>query len=339
ELQESWNWTPDTLSLYKGDIKTEIAFIYGKDEAGLMKMIIDANNNHDFSDDSIFSPLEIDLASDINEDFTFNDPANKIEITCERLLNNQIVREKAPLVIFRAKPYDIFMCTFPQYAVTHLDRNEIAVSFNNFTSLDGEKVEIILMNDNLHNGGKVSSGDPIGKNEFLVVGDELYKNLGIDKNKNVLVLEKIDLPKEQIESTQSGFRTIAFEGRDFKTGKKIALNDFRGKYLLIDFWAVWCGPCLDEFPFLKTLYDSLDKSKVDFIGIVGDSSSDHLTQMIDKYNISWPQILSDETNGIIQSYHISGYPTTYIVDPQGVIIAKNMRGQELEDKLKELLRE
>jgi peroxiredoxin len=339
ELQESWNWTPDTLSLHKGAIRNKIAFIYGKNQAGEMKMMIDANNNHDFSDDAVFSPPEIDLESDFNKDSLLNDPDHKIEITCERLLNNQVVRETAPLVIFRVKPYDIFMCTFPQHAVTHLEGNEIAVSFNDFTNLDAENISIISMNDHRHNGENVSPGDPISKNEFLTVDNELYKNLGIDKNKNVLILEKIPLPKEQIESTQSGFRAIAFEGHEFTTGEKITLNDFRGKYLLIDFWAVWCGPCLNEFPFLKTLYDDLDRSKVEFIGIVGDSPSDHLAHVIDKHRISWPQILSDETNGITRSYHISGYPTTFLIDPQGVIIAKNIRGQELEDRLKELLRE
>ncbi|MBN1820940.1 MAG: TlpA family protein disulfide reductase, partial [Prolixibacteraceae bacterium] len=105
-----------------------------------------------------------------------------------------------------------------------------------------------------------------------------------------------------------------------------------------DFWAVWCGPCIGELPQLKTMYDSLDKSKIEFLGVVGESPSDDLNNLIDNYSITWPQILSDDKNDIIKKYGIQGYPTSLLINPEGIIIAKNLRGKQLENKIKELIK-
>ncbi len=339
ELQNAWKWEPDSFSLHKDFIKNQIAFVYGKEESGAMKMIIDTNNNHDFSDDAIFSPVEVDLNSDMDNDSLFEN-MEKIRITYERLSNSKVIREKAPLVIFYAKPYNIFMTTFPQYAIAELNNNEIAVCFESFTNTISDKASIVIIDDSLKNGKKAKHEDKIGRNEFLIIENDIYKNMGFSKNKNALILEKIDLPKEKIKSTQIGFSAIPFEGKGFNTEEIFSLKDFQGKYLFVDFWAVWCGPCISEIPFLKTLYDSLDKSKIEFIGIVGGNSpANTLEQMTEKYSINWPQILSDETNKIIQTYDVSGYPTSFIINPQGVIVAKNLRGEGLKNKIEELLQE
>jgi peroxiredoxin len=87
------------------------------------------------------------------------------------------------------------------------------------------------------------------------------------------------------------------------------------------------------------MYENLDKSKIDIIGIVAESPSDALEKMIDQYGITWTQILSDETNAIKQKYGIHSYPTTFLIDPEGIIIAKNLRGEALENKINELLAE
>lgn len=116
------------------------------------------------------------------------------------------------------------------------------------------------------------------------------------------------------------------------------MESLKGKYVLLDFWAVWCGPCIDEIPNLKKLYAAADKSQFEIIGIVGDSPSQSLEELIDKQGINWPQILSDETNEITKKYGINGYPTTFLLDKEGTIIAKNLRGTELEEKILSLIK-
>ena len=89
---------------------------------------------------------------------------------------------------------------------------------------------------------------------------------------------------------------------------------------------------------MKVLYDKLDKSKIEILGIVGElRSSDALEKMIDKYSITWPQIVSDETNKITNKYRIYGYPTTLLINPEGIIVAKNLKVKDLETKLNELM--
>jgi thiol-disulfide isomerase/thioredoxin len=333
DLQKSWNWTPDTLNLSKQPVKCQIAFAFGKDSTGETKMVVDANNNLDFSDDVIFTPLELDLTDHtINKDSLAMKHA--ITIMYERLSENKIIQESALLFTVYVKPYNIWMCSFPKYATAVLGENEIAVYSDD---LSYRTSQIVLMNDSLKQGGKAGYDSMLSIDDYLVVKDKIYKYRGINLNKNVLILEKTNKPQNQLYSKQIGFKALPFRGQNFITKDSISLDMYKGKYLFIDFWAVWCGPCIQELPGLKALYNNLDKAKMEFVSIVGDSPSEVLTQMIEQYGITWTQILSDKTNKITQMYGITGYPTTLLVNPQGIIIAKDLRGKELENKINELI--
>jgi len=335
-LQQAWNWTPDTLNLSKKPIKCKIAFTYGKDESGKTKMVVDANNNLSFSDDVIFTPLEGEMNSKFNIDSL--SIKNAIMVSYERMSGNKIIQEKLPLFIMHSNNYNAFMCNFPQYATTRLDGEEIAVCSDDFGTPSYGATSIVVINDSIGNGKKANYENIIASDELIKIKGNIYKNKGVNLNKNVLVLEKTNLPQSKLYSTQVGFKTLPFEGQDFKTKSNISLDNYKGKYLLIDFWAVWCVPCIQELPNMKVLYDKLDKSKIEILGIVGElRSSDALEKMIDKYSITWPQIVSDETNKITNKYRIYGYPTTLLINPEGIIVAKNLKVKDLETKLNELM--
>ena len=335
-LQKSWNWIPDTLSLSKEPLKCKIAFAFGIDSTGITKMVVDANNNLDFSDDNIFTPLEINPNIRNNKDSLAAN--NSISVKLERYMGNKIIEIHVPLFIAHIKQYHMFMCNFPQYATTQLDGVEIAICSDNFTNLSYNSASVVLMNDSLRNGRKANYENLISKNEYISIKGKIYKNIGVNWNKNVLSLEKASLPQNQLYSTQVGFKTLPFIGNDLVTNSSIALDNLKGKYVLLDFWAVWCGPCVQEIPNLKSLYEKTDKSKFEIIGIVGDSPSDALKKIIDEQTINWPQILSDDKNKIKDKYGIHGYPTTFLINPEGIIVAKNLRGKALEDKIKSLIK-
>jgi thiol-disulfide isomerase/thioredoxin len=195
------------------------------------------------------------------------------------------------------------------------------------------------MRNDLKNEEKIKRADSYRKDEYIEIKNERYRISGVNTNRNTLVLEKTDLPKTELYSTQTGYKAHLFRGEEFTAKSTVSLEDLKGKYVLIDFWATWCGPCLQELPHLKELYAKTDRAKFEIVGIVGDSQPDALTGTIDKHAITWPQILSSDANSITKTYGISGYPTTFLIDTEGIIIAKDLRGGALEEKVLSLLKE
>lgn len=335
ELQKSWNWEPDSLALSKKTIKCRIAFAAGRDSNGETIMVIDANNNLDLSDDKTFKPLVIDPHNDTNRDSLAN--SNSINVTYEQVVDRKIVEVNAPLFIVYMSQLDMFLCNFPQYATAKLNEKEIVICSNDFVDLSYTHPKIALLSDNQEE--KINHQKIISKNEYIEIGNKIYKNLGVNRIEKVLVLEETAFTKAQLYSTQVGYKSFDFTGSDFKTSDPILSDSLKGKYVLLDFWAVWCGPCIKEIPNLKSLYGKVDKSKFEIIGIVGDSPSEALDKMITEQSMSWPQIVSNNSNKLKEKYGVYSYPTTYLIDPEGIIVAKNLRGKELEEKIISLLDE
>lgn len=329
-LQKSWNWTPDTASLSKKPVKTKIAFAIGKDASGELKLIVDANNNLDYSDDVPFTPLSM------HELLGGQAMDKAIEVSCEYYLNGEIVARKIPMMIGHYS--NMYMCNFPLYATTELDGQQIALCSSRFSDLSWRETNALLVHPGDSLPPNVIMDRIVANNEYIEVNGALYKNKGVNASRNVLVLEKTTAPRDQLYATQIGFRPPAFAGEDFLTKAGLSLEDHKGKYVLIDFWSTSCGPCIQEMPNLKALYERTDPSRFEIIGIVGDSRPTNLSKAIEKHSITWPQILSDEENNITKAYGVNSYPTVFLVDPNGVIVAKNLRGKALDDKVEEALR-
>jgi thiol-disulfide isomerase/thioredoxin len=337
ELQRSWDWKPDTLQLSKEPLKTKIAFAYGKDPAGVLKLIVDANNNLDLSDDKSFIPYSFSMGEKVNRETAGIN--NTITVSYERLTGNKKQSVTVPLFIAYISEINMFMCNFPHYCTAELKGEKIAVCSGGFTDLSYKNPTIFLMNDTIKNGDKISNDRLTGLNEYIEIKGEFYKNKGVNMNSNTLRLEKVVVPRNQLYSTQIGYKPFPFEGSNFTTGTPISSKQLNGKYVLLDFWAVWCKPCREELPKLKALYEKTDRQKFEIIGIVAESDPETLKKLIVKDSITWTQILSNDSNKIKETFGIQGYPTTLLVDPEGIIIAKNLRGKELEEKVLGLIRE
>lgn len=124
------------------------------------------------------------------------------------------------------------------------------------------------------------------------------------------------------------------------SGKPVSLRDFRGKYLLIDFWASWCIPCREENPTLIKAFKEFQDKNFAILSVSLDSDKDKWLQAIKKDNLIWTQVsdLKFWDNEVAKQYNIQSVPYNLLLNPDGVIIAKNLRGEEVEKKLSESIR-
>ena len=122
-------------------------------------------------------------------------------------------------------------------------------------------------------------------------------------------------------------------------GKEIDVAKMTGKVVLVDFWATWCGPCVAEMPNVIKAYDAYKDKGFEVIGISLDQDKSALEKFTTEKKMPWPQYFDGKGwgNEIAQRFGISSIPATFLVGKDGKIIGSNLRGADLEEKLKEAL--
>ncbi|MBB6610260.1 AhpC/TSA family protein [Pontibacter sp. Tf4] len=123
-------------------------------------------------------------------------------------------------------------------------------------------------------------------------------------------------------------------------GGTASLSDLRGKYVLIDFWASWCGPCRKENPNVVRMYNEYKDKGFEIFGVSLDQNREKWLKAIADDKLTWPHVsdLKGWESAAASIYNITAIPQTILLDKEGRIIAKNLRGKELEDKLAEILK-
>lgn len=121
-------------------------------------------------------------------------------------------------------------------------------------------------------------------------------------------------------------------------GEKVALSSLRGSLTLVDFWASWCGPCIKEQPLLLKLHNAYP-DKLSIYGVSMDTKKPLWTGAIAKAKLPWTNVsdLKYWQSPVIGDYMLQSIPLNFLIDKNGIILAKNIHGQALEAKIKELL--
>jgi peroxiredoxin len=135
-----------------------------------------------------------------------------------------------------------------------------------------------------------------------------------------------------------GSDAVDFTQNDM-TGKPVSLSSFKGKYVLVDFWASWCRPCREENPNVVKAYQKFSAKNFTVLGVSLDKEKESWVKAVQKDNLTWTHVsdLKYWENSAAALYGVKGIPFNLLVDPSGKIVGKNLRGQDLDDKLCALL--
>jgi thiol-disulfide isomerase/thioredoxin len=151
-------------------------------------------------------------------------------------------------------------------------------------------------------------------------GEKIFEFITL--NKNVKVGDKyIDFVEPNIED------------------KSVSLSDFKGKVTLLEFWGSWCGPCREGNPELVKIYNEYKNKGFDILGVAADDKKDAWVEAVQKDSLTWQNVsdLKGDKNKAGLIYGVSYYPTNFLIDRSGVIIAKDLRGDALRKRLNEIL--
>jgi peroxiredoxin len=173
------------------------------------------------------------------------------------------------------------------------------------------------------------------KNEFLFV-DQLVSELN-EKYPDTKMIQVLANQLNDMRALSIGQIAPEISLPD-PDGNLVNLSDLRGKYVLIDFWAAWCRPCRQENPNVVKLYNEYNSKGFEVFGVSLDRTKDAWVKAIADDQLTWTHVsdLQYFNSAAAALYQINAIPATYMLDPEGKIIAKDLRGVSLENKLKEI---
>jgi peroxiredoxin len=203
----------------------------------------------------------------------------------------------------------------------------------------------------INNDGEIETGrfspesiDAREENFVFHVGDTYVSTKRADPGKNSIVMR--DHPASDFKRLELsiGSEMPDFTFTDFK-GKKRKLSEFRGKYVLLDFWAAWCGPCRREMPYQKAAYSRFQARGFEILGIDNDPEPGQVRDWLTRNSLTWTQATMESVKDLETRLRIHLFPTTLLLDPEGRVISLNedkkdqpqLRGRDLLRSLDQLL--
>ena len=166
--------------------------------------------------------------------------------------------------------------------------------------------------------------------------DDIYPHLG------PWILSRKAIQEEIARINQSrkmnpGQPFIDFEGKDIN-GNKVKLSDYvgKGKYVIVDFSASWCGPCKEEMPNLANVYNTYKNDKFDMVTVMVWDNPKASKKMLEEFKVNWKSII-DVGMKPMELYGFSGIPRIILFAPDGSVVHNNLRGSMIDEKVKEVL--
>jgi thiol-disulfide isomerase/thioredoxin len=273
-------------------------------------------------------------------DFRFSVLSNLIRFGDEKGTEDRtamveaLLKDERPVVAERGT---IFGLATRISTIDQLDaaaRKQLIVDVGEFVrsgELTGERLEFADVT--------ASNLEQIGDNELAIVANNLFAKSFAARND-----EKV---AEVIEAFKTNSRRLELPGNPILVkGKTIAGEDFdieqyKGKVVLVDFWATWCGPCLAEMPHIKDLYSQYHDKGFEIVGVSLDYKKDALEEYVTAEKIAWVQLFHEgespeDPNPIAKFYGINGIPKGILVNREGKVVSLQALGKNLDEELEKL---
>ena len=174
-----------------------------------------------------------------------------------------------------------------------------------------------------------------------VAAAKFPQHAGLTRVKTMLVLKR---PAAETRTEAPSYALIGKQSPDLQMqgldGKNMSISQFKGKFLLVDFWASWCGPCRQENPNVVTAYNKYKNKNFTILGVSLDQDKEAWQKAIAKDNLTWNHMsdLKQWESAAVPAFGFEGIPFNVLIDPSGKIIASGLRGEDLDRKLEEVLK-
>jgi peroxiredoxin len=174
-------------------------------------------------------------------------------------------------------------------------------------------------------------------NDYLTIPKDISRKIYENLSERQQSSKYGKILKNQLSLIQKGDPAFFFTIKDYK-GNEVDLTKYKGRYILLDFWASWCIPCLEELPTIRKLHDSYPKDKLQIIGVSLDTNHDNWTRSIEKNKMSWLNLsdLKGNISDIVLRYGVTSIPRKVLISPDGRVIESTPKLGIIEEVLENI---
>ena len=332
-------WGIDTLSLSPEPVNVSVAVFSGRDAEGSHVFIFDTDNDEDLSDEQALT-----LPAEKPEGIPWYETGASAKVAFEIYDGERIKQDSA---FVRITPYEIpkhgrYLISTDRYYTGETQTEDgrtlewFATHGYSWGIFRRENTRVALFTGAEGEPRSVAEGyEPYLVEQMLEVDGRFYRIDHVTPGGERLVL--VEASSTPDEGLRVGMTAPEIEATTL-AGEPFRLSDLRGKYVLLDFWGTWCAPCIAEVPSLKWADRVYGGERFQIVGIAKDEPG-AVEAFMERLGLAWPQIIQEEDRAILDAYRVQGFPTTFLIGPDGKIVAKDseLRGTALMDTLSELL--